>query len=410
MSANRPTLPLIKYSLCPERYNRRLTTTSPGLVASTSFSVFFFRRLPFRNSDSGTISAATSGMSSVGSVSACGVSVAAARSNGKISVVGAEASAIGWSVSKGASAFAASEAAAAPSKTNRAASASSASSSVIVTSARPIGGRLIVPLKMQSAMRSARKDLWLCSPSTQEMASTTLDLPHPFGPTMQVVPVPLNVTTVRSQKDLKPIISTFRSLSKISPFVSPHCVATLVAQASARVLSLQVQTHSLEPVPPAKFIQNQPRLQQTTRKETTTCFSKGKDLSRPRCGLAYCRPLGGRACRRPLRGRRQRIQIDRFTVARQNVWQVLDQRPSRLARRMAVREMTVTRCAKAVKAYAKGCGLFLHSHKNDACRGRIRTGSLRRKRMTRWALPVSSNRSKLAPPGKTPTPTRSAED
>src|SRR5262249_27217044 len=87
-----------------------------------------------------------------------------------------------------------------------------------VTSASPIGGRLMVPLKMQSAMRSARSDLWLCSPSTQEIASTTLDLPQPLGPTMQVVPLPLKVTTVRSQNDLKPTISTLRSLSKVSPY------------------------------------------------------------------------------------------------------------------------------------------------------------------------------------------------
>src|SRR6201993_2078516 len=105
----------------------------------------------------------------------------------------------------------------APSITNRAAPASSGSSIVMVTSASPIGGRLAVPLKMQSAMRSARSDLWLCSPSTQLMASTTFDLPHPFGPTIHVVPEPLNVTTVRSQNDLKPTISTFRSLSKVSP-------------------------------------------------------------------------------------------------------------------------------------------------------------------------------------------------
>ena len=103
--------------------------------------------------------------------------------------------------------------------TNRAASASSGSSIVMVTSAMPSGGRLVVPLKMQSDMRSARRDLWLCSPSTQLMASTTLDFPQPFGPTMQVLPTPLNVTTVRSQKDLNPTISTFRSLSKVSPFV-----------------------------------------------------------------------------------------------------------------------------------------------------------------------------------------------
>ncbi len=76
-----------------------------------------------------------------------------------------------------------------------------------------------MPLKMQSAMRSARRDLWLCSPSTQLMASTTFDFPQPLGPTMQVVPLPLKVTVVRSQNDLKPMISTFRSLSKVSPFV-----------------------------------------------------------------------------------------------------------------------------------------------------------------------------------------------
>src|SRR5439155_8368856 len=107
---------------------------------------------------------------------------------------------------------------AALSSTKRAASASSGSSMVMVTSASPSGGRLVVPLKMQSAMRSARSDLWLCSPRTQEMASTTFDLPQPLGPTMQVVPEPLNVTTVRSQNDLKPTISTFRSFSKMSPF------------------------------------------------------------------------------------------------------------------------------------------------------------------------------------------------
>jgi len=35
------------------------------------------------------------------------------------------------------------------------------------------------------------------------MASTTLDLPQPFGPTMHVMPLPLNVIGVFSQKDLK---------------------------------------------------------------------------------------------------------------------------------------------------------------------------------------------------------------
>src|SRR5258708_34590888 len=59
------------------------------------------------------------------------------------------------------------------------------------------------------------------------MASTTLDLPQPFGPTMQVVPDPLNVTTVRSQNDLKPTISTFRSFSKMSPLVVSYSTAAI---------------------------------------------------------------------------------------------------------------------------------------------------------------------------------------
>src|SRR5260370_42317635 len=46
------------------------------------------------------------------------------------------------------------------------------------------------------------------------MASTTLDWPQALGPTMHVVPLPLNVIAVRSQNDLKPIRSTLRSLSK----------------------------------------------------------------------------------------------------------------------------------------------------------------------------------------------------
>jgi len=55
------------------------------------------------------------------------------------------------------------------------------------------------------------------------MASTTLDLPQPLGPTMQVVPVPLKVTTVRSQNDLNPVISTLRSFNKMSPLTLSSC-------------------------------------------------------------------------------------------------------------------------------------------------------------------------------------------
>src|ERR1700674_4349093 len=45
MSRSLPTRPLIRYSLWPERYRRRLTTTSPGLIAGTGFSANFLFRL-----------------------------------------------------------------------------------------------------------------------------------------------------------------------------------------------------------------------------------------------------------------------------------------------------------------------------------------------------------------------------
>src|SRR5712664_113965 len=206
MSRSLPTRPLMRYSLWPERYSRRLTTTSPGFIARTGLSAafFFFLNLP----------SASAGISANPSVVSSCVSGAGAGSSEKVSVVSVEAALL--LLIKGADS--ATESDVAFSITKRAASASSGSSMVMVTSARPSGGRLVVPLKMQSAMRSARSDLWLCSPRTQEMASTTLDLPQPLGPTMQVVPEPLKVTTVRSQNDLKPTISTFRSLSKMSPF------------------------------------------------------------------------------------------------------------------------------------------------------------------------------------------------
>src|SRR6202049_3658930 len=112
-----------------------------------------------------------------------------------------------------------------PSRTNFAASTTSGSTSVSVTSDSPIGGRFWVPLKMESDIRSARSDLWLCSPRTQEMASTMLDLPQPLGPMMHVSPLPLNVICVFSQNDLKPTNSTLRSLSKISPLRPPPSYA-----------------------------------------------------------------------------------------------------------------------------------------------------------------------------------------
>ena len=53
---------------------------------------------------------------------------------------------------------------------------------VRLTSARPSAGRLAVPAKMTSSIFWLRTALGACAPSTQAMASTTLDLPLPFGP------------------------------------------------------------------------------------------------------------------------------------------------------------------------------------------------------------------------------------
>src|SRR6266481_2452460 len=184
-------------------------TTSPGFMARTGLSADLFFRL--------NLAPGSAGDGAEPSAEVSCVSGDCAGSSERISVelsVKPEISL--FSLTRAGESIAESDAAL--SITKRAASASSGSSMVMVTSASPSGGRLVVPLKMQSAMRSARSDLWLCSPRTQEMASTTLDLPQPFGPTMQVVPDPLNVTTVRSQNDLKPTISTFRSFSKMSPF------------------------------------------------------------------------------------------------------------------------------------------------------------------------------------------------
>ena len=61
-------------------------------------------------------------------------------------------------------------------------------SSVSVTSAVPSGPRVAQPLKMTSIISWPRSDLALCEPRTHLMASTTLDLPEPLGPTTIEMP------------------------------------------------------------------------------------------------------------------------------------------------------------------------------------------------------------------------------
>src|SRR6476646_244830 len=82
-------------------------------------------------------------------------------------------------------------------------SAPSLLSMVSRTSARPSGGRPAVPAKMTSSILPPRRLLAPCSPITQARASTTLDLPEPLGPTMQVMPGS-SWSVVDEAKDLKP--------------------------------------------------------------------------------------------------------------------------------------------------------------------------------------------------------------
>src|SRR5881275_3510646 len=66
---------------------------------------------------------------------------------------------------------------------------------------------------MTSFISAPRRCFTRCSPRTQAMASATLLLPQPFGPTMLVIPSPVKMTLVWSAKDLKPVISRRFSLN-----------------------------------------------------------------------------------------------------------------------------------------------------------------------------------------------------
>ena len=83
---------------------------------------------------------------------------------------------------------------------------------VRLTSARPSAGRFAVPAKMTSSIFCERTAEGAWAPSTQPMASTTLDLPEPFGPTTTVTPGSSSRSVV-SAKDLKPFsVSVLRNI------------------------------------------------------------------------------------------------------------------------------------------------------------------------------------------------------
>ena len=88
---------------------------------------------------------------------------------------------------------------------------------VMLTSARPSAGRLAVPAKITSSIFWLRTDFGACAPSTQASASTTFDLPEPFGPTTTVTPGSRTIV-VLSAKDLKPLrLRLFRNTAVGEP-------------------------------------------------------------------------------------------------------------------------------------------------------------------------------------------------
>src|SRR5579859_745000 len=92
-------------------------------------------------------------------------------------------------------------------------------SMVSVTSARPSGGREVVPAKTTSSILPPRRYLAPCSPMTQDRASTMLDLPEPFGPTTQVMPGS-SFNVVAEANDLNP--RRVRLFRYTNPLLSLH--------------------------------------------------------------------------------------------------------------------------------------------------------------------------------------------
>src|SRR6267154_4839982 len=72
---------------------------------------------------------------------------------------------------------------------------------------------------MRSSTLLPRSRVGACSPRTHRIASTTFDLPHPFGPTTAVIPDAKPIV-VELRKDLKP--NNSRLLRRILPSPPPH--------------------------------------------------------------------------------------------------------------------------------------------------------------------------------------------
>ncbi len=81
-----------------------------------------------------------------------------------------------------------------------------------VTSARARDGRAEVPAKITSSISPPRMARALFSPMAQRRASTTFDLPQPFGPTTPVSPGMISTLT-GSAKLLNPAMRRRRKLT-----------------------------------------------------------------------------------------------------------------------------------------------------------------------------------------------------
>src|SRR6266513_833696 len=112
-------------------------------------------------------------------------------------------------------------------------SSSAQSVNVSETSANPTGLRVSAPLKITSAISSPRSDLADCSPSAQRTASSTLDFPQPFGPTIAVTPS-WKSKTVLSTNDLKPNSSSDCKCILGQPGPSEPQYSTLIGVTSGK--------------------------------------------------------------------------------------------------------------------------------------------------------------------------------
>ena len=139
------------------------------------------------------------------------------------------------------------------------------SSNVSETSAIEAGPRDSEPAKMTSSIALPRRCLADCSPMHQRIASTILDLPHPFGPTTAVIASSIE-TTARSLNDLNPMIS-IRLMRIRFPLVALH-----VWQCSAYA------THNTGPISPSRAAQCKSDM-------TSSRIGTPKSARYPRCAI-----------------------------------------------------------------------------------------------------------------------------